>query len=401
MTSPLAIAAVTATFAQLLGRVIEDAALSGADVTTVPPDVAAAAGTDRRLNLFLYQVTPDAAMRNEQLPVRGSDGRMRQPPVAALSLHYLVTAFGDNDDELDAHHLLAHAISLVNDEPVLSPAAIRAAIAAEARVAGSDLPDQVELVRICPEPMSLDELSKLWGMFQDTHYRLSIAYEASVVLIERRHRTTSAPPVLRPDIRVMPLRRPVIEGVAPPIVPAGGGLVLTGRNLLASDVVILIGGAPVVPDSLTDRTIALTIPADRKAGPQSVQVNHRLALGQPPVPHRGFESNVAAFMLAPRLTAPVPTSVARGAGLALRFEPPVGRTQRLSALIGDQAVVIPPATIGDAPVNAMTFPVPADFPTGTFLLRLRVDGAESQLQVDTNPASPTFDQFVGPNITVT
>ncbi len=106
-------------------------------------------------------------------------------------------------------------------------------------------------------------------------------------------------------------------------------------------------------------------------------------------------------MLAPRLTAPVPTTVARGAGLALTFEPLVGRTQRLSALIGDQEIVIPPATIGDTPVNAMTFLVPADFPTGTFLMRLRVDGAESQLEVDTNPASPTFDQFVGPNITVT
>jgi hypothetical protein len=401
MSSPLAIAAVTATFAQLLGRVIEDAALSGAGVTTVPPDVAATSGTDRRLNLFLYQVTPDAAMRNDQLPVRGSDGRVRQPPVAALTLHYLLTAFGDDNDELDAHHLLAHAMSLVNDEPVLSPEAIKAAIAAEARVSGSDLPDQVEHVRINQEPMSLDELSKLWGMFQDTHYRLSVAYEASVVLIERRHRTVLAPPVLRPDIRVMPLRRPVIEGVTPPIVPVGGGLVLTGRSLLAADVVVLVGGEPVAPDSLTDRRITLTAPADRKAGLQSVQVNHRLALGQPPVPHRGFESNVAAFMLAPRLTAPVPTTVARGAGLALTFEPLVGRTQRLSALIGDQEIVIPPATIGDTPVNAMTFLVPADFPTGTFLMRLRVDGAESQLEVDTNPASPTFDQFVGPNITVT
>jgi hypothetical protein len=401
MSSPLAVAAVTATFAQLISRVIEDTALSGANVTTVPPDVAATSGTDRRLNLFLYQVTADAAMRNEPLPVRGSDGRLRQRPVTALSLHYLVTAFGDNNDELDAHHLLAHAMSLVNDEPVLSPASIKAAIAAEARVAGSDLPDQIELVRICPEPMSLDQLSKLWGMFQDTHYRLSVAYEASVVLIERRHPTRSAPPVLRPDIRVIPLRRPVIESVDPPIVPSGGTLTVSGRNLLADDVVVLVSGTPLTPDSLTDRRIELTIPADRKAGFQSVQVNHRLALGQPPVPHRGFESNVAAFILAPRLTGTVPTTVARGAGLALTFAPTVGRTQRLSALIGDREIVVPPATIGDTPVGAMTFPVPGDFPTGTFLLRLRVDGAESQLVVDTNPSSPTFDQFVGPNITVT
>lgn len=401
MSNPLAIAAVTATFAQLLGRVIEDSALSGATVTTVPPDVAETASTDRRLNLFLYQVTPDAAMRNEQLPVRRSDGRLRQPPIVALTLRYLVTAFGDNNDQLDAHHLLAHAMSLVNDEPVLSPAAIKAAIAAETRIAGSDLPDQVELVRLCPEPMSIDELSKFWGMFQDTHYRLSVAYDASVVLIERPHPTTSAPPVLRPDVHVLPLRRPLIDAVRPPIVAAGGTLSVAGRNLLADDVVVLVGGAPVTPDSLTDRLIGLTVPVDRKAGLMSVQVNHRLAIGQPPAPHRGFESNVAAFILAPRLTAPIPTSVARGAGLSLAFQPAVSRTQRLSALIGDREIVIPPATVGDTPVTAMTFPAPADLPTGTFLLRLRVDGAESLLEVDLNPASPTFDQFVGPNITVT
>jgi len=401
MSNPLAIAAVTTTFAQLLGRVIEDSALSGATVTTLPPDVAATASTDRRLNLFLYQVSPDAAMRNDQLPVRGSDGRLRQPPVVAMTLHYLVTAFGDNSDELDGHHLLAHAMSLVNDEPVLSPASIKAAIAAEARVAGSDLPDQVELVRLCPEPMSIDEVSKLWGMFQDTHYRLSVAYEASVVLIERRRPTRSAPPVLRPDVRVLPLRRPVIDAVTPPIVPAGGTLAVAGRNLVSNDVVVLVGGGPVAPDSMTDRLIELTVPADRKAGLMSVQVNHRLALGQPPVPHRGFESNVAAFILAPRLTTPIPTSVARGAGLSLSFQPPVGRSQRLSALIGDREIVIPPAAVGDTPVTTMTFPVPSDFPTGTFLLRLRVGGAESRLEIDTNPASPTFDQFVGPNVTVT
>ncbi len=41
------------------------------------------------------------------------------------------------------------------------------------------------------------------------------------------------------------------------------------------------------------------IPAALRAGVQGVQVIHRTLLGQPPTPHRGFESNAAAFVLRP------------------------------------------------------------------------------------------------------
>ena len=43
--------------------------------------------------------------------------------------------------------------------------------------------EQIERVRITPQPLSVDELSKLWTAFQ-THFRISAAYQVSVVLIE-------------------------------------------------------------------------------------------------------------------------------------------------------------------------------------------------------------------------
>jgi hypothetical protein len=49
----------------------------------------------------------------------------------------------------------------------------------------------------------------------------------------------------------------------------------------------------------------------------------------------------------------------------------------------------------------LSFPVPNNFQTGEFLLRVQVDGAESPLEVDTNPASPTFNQYTGPKVTIT
>jgi hypothetical protein len=401
VSNPFAVAAVTATFAQLLGRVIEEPTLAGATVTTTPPDLAAAGGTGRRLNLFLFGVSPSAAWQNADLPLRRADGSLRTNPVTALELHYLLTAYGQNDDDLDAQHLLAHAMSLVNDEPVLRPEQIEAAIAAQPAVAGSDLPDQVELVRICPEPMSLEEVSKLWTTFQDTSYRLSTAYQASIVLIERPHPTASAPPVHRPGIVVVPIRRPVIAEIVPVTAVPGRQVEVRGRNLRAPDLEVLFGGAPLTPDTVTNTAIGLTVPGDRPAGVTAVQVVHPVAMGDPPIPHRGFQSNVAAFVLAPRIDTPTPVSVAAGSSLTLDFTPAVGRDQRFSVLIGDREIAVSSDDIGTTPVTSMAFPVPADFPTGTFLLRLRVDGIDSPLEVDPDPASPTFDQYVGPNVTVT
>ena len=57
--------------------------------------------------------------------------------------------------------------------------------------------------------------------------------------------------------------------------------------------------------------------------------------------------------------------------------------------------------VGAPPATTLGFPIPSTFPTGDFLLRLRVDGAESPLDVDTDPASPTFNQYTGPEVTIT
>ena len=52
-------------------------------------------------------------------------------------------------------------------------------------------------------------------------------------------------------------------------------------------------------------------------------------------------------------------------------------------------------------MTTLGFPIPATFPTGDYLLRLRVDGAESPLETDTDPNSPTFNQYIGPKVTIT
>ena len=91
MSSPLAIAAVTAVLKDVLnnGFVDHDLSTVGSfSVTAVPPDRITTGATEpNQLNLFLYQVTPNQGWRNADLPSRDSNGERVTNPPLALDLH--------------------------------------------------------------------------------------------------------------------------------------------------------------------------------------------------------------------------------------------------------------------------------------------------------------------------
>src|SRR6185312_11398192 len=93
-----------------------------------------------------------------------------------LNLWYLVTAFGRDNDAVQpfGHRLMGKAASVLYDHPVLSAEEIKSATTAA--LPSTDLDRQIERVRITLQPLSLDEISKLWTGFA-TQYRLSAAYE--------------------------------------------------------------------------------------------------------------------------------------------------------------------------------------------------------------------------------
>ena len=419
MSSALAIAAVTAVLKDLLDNTLIDHAVTTpvggtVTVTALPPD-RIKTGNDEttQLNLFLYHVTPNPGWRNNDLPSRDGRGERLTNPPLALDLHYLLTAYGAKD--FHAEIVLGYAMQLLHETPVLTRDAIRKALSPTPVSGGgglspslrtlgtSDLADQVEQIKICPEALSTDEVSKLWSAFQ-THYRPTAAYQASVVLIQSRRATKLALPVRERRLHVMPFQPPMIEAVSPQVAMAGSQLIIQGQNLKGDVVKVSFGTMDVDPDTISESHIEVTLPAVLLAGVNTVQVAHQLNFGTTQEPHRGFESNVAAFMLAPRITTPTtpPISVARGSSLALSLNPAVGRSQRVRLLVGDSAILLP-ARPPSAPATATTlsFSISTDFPTGTFLLRVEVDGAQSPLEVDTNPASPTFNQYIGPRVTIT
>jgi hypothetical protein len=185
VSTPQAIAAVTAI---LFDEVT--ASLPGlpgvVDLVTVGhPQVAREGRTDPQLNLFLYQITPDATWRNQDVP--GKPGTTF--PLLALRLSYLVTAFGQDDDDRQAHDLLGAVMHRFHTKPVIPRRA------ADPLVSASELAQQFEPVRLTLQPLTLDDLSKVWAG-SATPYRLSVGYEASVVLIDSGQPARSTPPVL-------------------------------------------------------------------------------------------------------------------------------------------------------------------------------------------------------------
>jgi hypothetical protein len=457
VSTALAIASVSAVLRDLLNNGVIDHNLSfvvGSDVivSALPPDridAIDANPADRRsrLNLFLYQVTPNASWRNAELPSRNGSGERISNPPLALDLHYLLTAYGA--EEMHAEILLGYGMQLLHETPVLTRAAIRTALAPPATVpAGGDLPaamrnlftsqlaEQVEQIKIVPEALTTEEVSRMWSAFQ-AKYRPSTAYHVSVVLIESRRAARSALPVRQRNVYVVPFRRPLIEAVlsqrqaGDPILPEpdqpildGYNLVLRGQQLRGEETRLNVGGIEVTPADadVTDTQIIAPLPAGLAAGVQGVQVIQRIPMGLPPVPHRGVESNLAAFVLHPQITAPISlaniqtaSDGTRSADATLTVAPPVGAMQRVILLLNEfQPVLLsPPAGRARAysfvapprlslqspppgpppPQTAITIPISGVVP-GAYLVRVQVDGAESPLGVNSS------GRFDSPQVTI-
>jgi hypothetical protein len=401
----LAIATVTETLRQMLNSAMEQT-ITGATATAVRPATTNAGAPpglpNPGVNVFLYQVTPNASWRNMDLPNRRDDGSLSGRPRVALDLHYLLTFYGQ-DNQLEPQRLLGRAVQVLHARAVLTRPQIRSAITAVGFLATSNLADEVEVVKFVPLSLSLEELSKLWSVFFQTAYTLSVAYQGTVVLIEGDESPQQPLPVRERTLRVLPFQQPAIDEVAPQILEPGGTLTIRGQNLKTDVVKINFGRTTATPANITNVQIEVALPAGLAAGVNTVQVVQFLDFntGSASEPHRLFESNVAAFILAPKidqppLPEPVFGSVARGAKLTLDVTPPVGRSQDVRLLLGNRAIALAPRPLSDPPTTtSLTFDIPTNFPTGEFLVRVQVDGAQSKL-VDAGAAG-----YTGPKVAIT
>jgi hypothetical protein len=401
MSNATAIAAVTATLHNLLTNgLLADQDLPDATVTMQPLDRARVNGnTANQLNIFLYHVLPSGSWRNMGIagPTRSGVGAA---PVLGLNLYYLITAFGRDNDTLRpfSHHLMGRAMSTLHDHPLLGADEIKAAYP------NNDLWAQIERVRFTLQPFAMEEIAKLWTGFQ-TQYRLSVAYEAAVVLIESTRATAVPLPVLTrgpADSGVTAQSNlippfPTIDQVTPPNSQPAAGLgdliVFAGHDLAGAQVALQFTNtrlaAPItlpVDAGATDTRMTLTVPNDPANWPAGIYAVAAVVSANS-VPDR--ISNEMPLAVAPRITSALPMTVSRTQGnaqLNLTCSPEVRPEQRVALLLGSREIL---AESLSAQTGDLTFIVTGAVP-GDFWIRLRVDGVDSQL-VNYATTPPTFD----------
>ena len=428
MTTAYGIAAVTATLRDVLSDGIVEHNLSGilsssVSVSVLPPDrVIPASGVEpSQLNLFLHRVSANAGWRNEGLPARDASGRQRlaNAPLA-IDLHYLLSAYGAGD--LHAEILLGYAMQWLHERPVLTRDAIQAALTPsplpgtplERALADSGLADQIELVKITPEYLDTEEMSRLWTATQ-SHLRPTAAYRATVVLIEASEPVRAPLPVLsrgRVDPATGRDRGVVVEPSLDPPLPTleavspisgqivarlGENIDLTGHHLDGTARTVLLfndrfeteqsvpalltGGAGLVP---------LNIPTAQAANfPVGVyRVGIRLVRPTETDPRT---SNRLAMTIAPEITG-LPMSVVRDGGgtasFTLNFHPALRAGQSVALVLGQQEYS-PQAFV--APTTSLNFVIPnapVEAAPG-HLARLRIDGIDSPI-IDRAAKPPVF-----------
>ncbi|MBL8237748.1 MAG: DUF4255 domain-containing protein [Bryobacterales bacterium] len=435
MPGPFAVAAVTAVLKDILNDGLANhdlSALGNVAVTALPPDRIPATNAEEKsqLNLFLFQVSPNTGWRNAALPSRSSTGERLTNPPLALNLHYLITAYGK--EEFHAEALLGYAMQMMHESPILTRAMINATLKPAlppgvtlppglGMISTSDLADQVEMVKITPQHLSAEEMSRLWSAMQ-AKYRPTAVYEISVILIEADKAKKSPLPVLKQgDDGKGPAAQADLVPPFPEILSVtfpnnqtqamlGDAVILTGHDLAgetgkAADVTVsaqlvsprldapLLVAIPVAARSAN--TAAFTIPPtplDVPAGVYSLSLVVSAAAPADPV-----TSNEVAIAIAPRITGGLAAPVARTAVdpetqlgtavIAITCSPEVLPSQRVSLVIGTKEVRSAPL----AGQTALLQFTATGLAAGEHWIRLRVDGAESLLIDRADPADVKFD----------
>jgi hypothetical protein len=257
-------------------------------------------------------------------------------------------------------------------------------------------------------------------VFFQTPHALSIAYQAGVVLIESDDIPQRALPVRdRSKFLGMPFGSlPVVErivsqaGRLEPIV-ADSTLIIRGVKLRGDITKIRLGSIECTPTEVSDTQLTLQLSSlpnrSLRAGVQGLQVIHQ-QMGTSSLPNRGVESNVAALVLRPTI-AEISVSDLEGrrddprsAKVRVQIDLAIAKAQRVVLLLNERSTNNPAAYLFDAAPreadsNSITFAI-YEVKAGEYLVRVQVDGAESLLRVDTDPESPTFEQYIGPTVQI-
>lgn len=233
-------------------------------VTLLAPDET---GGDRRINLFLYRILENPALKNLDWQVKRGNSSLLVPPPLSLNLYYLMTPYAQNDPltgNARAHEILGEAMRVFHEHAI-----------APQSVLAPGLHTAKEQVKIMLNPLDLDELGRVWSTFSQP-FRLSVMYEVSVVQLELLRERPMGKRVQRtgvPDIRA-PFRPPVLDQLTPLSGPVGTQITVSGQHLAGWRVSVSITGQKIIDGApVTEDTLTAVIPAGLTPGFHEIQVD--------------------------------------------------------------------------------------------------------------------------------
>jgi hypothetical protein len=398
MSSALALAAVTTTLQTGLQLVYHGSVLGTVNVAAIAPDLVGpihGIGADDNpvVNLFLHQITPNAAWRNVDLPSLAVDGatRLKNPPLA-LDLHYLLTAYASDNAKAEA--LLGYAVLMLHENPVLPRALITQLLGTLSNtpynnaLQDAGVSSQIEMIKIVPETLAREEMAWLWTALK-SDYRPTYSFQASVVLMRNDNPTAYSLPVLTRNIVVQAGGVAQLLAVRPPYdqspVVAGDTVEITGISLNGASVIALTNPvtdvsyqfAPAIND-LTDALVSFDVPDVPAQMPCGVcQVSLEFTDGSGNLTQQ-TNSVVVGIGISIAAT-PEPTAETSGGGtlIALTCDPQVHTQQQVSLSLVSQsgdASQGAPAVSFTGPTASLRFQFPSVLAAGTYAAYLVVDG---------------------------
>ncbi len=148
------------------------------DIVLLPPD-AHERHANIRLSLFPYAVIESPYLKNE--PLKPMNAASLQLPPLSLDVYFLLSAHiatgGDSDAEmknaLASDRLLGRAMQIFYDNGVISGSKLKG------NLAGEDLE-----LRVTLNPVTVEDLTRIWSVFPNLPFRMSICYAVTPVQIE-------------------------------------------------------------------------------------------------------------------------------------------------------------------------------------------------------------------------
>lgn len=410
MSDYRAIAGVTGTLQQFLYGPLS-AAIPGTTIRTGPPSASLLTGGASAVNIFLYQVNPNSSWRNAELPVRRTDGSVEQRPQAALDLYYILSFYGA-ESKMVPQLLLGAAISALHAFPMLDKASIPEFLDGKSLEA-CGLAEQAQVLKFTLMPLSHEELGRIWSVFFQVPYTLSVAYQCSVLLLEPDLSPAPALPVLGTRLGAMPWEPARIERVEPAVVEYQESAVirLEGAGLAGSPagrLVAQFGDLEVAPSLISQEAVEVELPPELSAGTHSVRLVYFEPASRSPI----SRSNPVAFVLLPKVIGPASFDSHVIAGkktrtVSLPVVPPTTPGQSIELLLHPRTKqegvrqrsyqIKASPQIGSKGSPAFSLD---GVEVGEYFVRVEINGVASRLATDDDASSSDFGCYIGPRVTI-